>query len=60
MGGKLTKSSTDRVFSGVCGGIAEFTGISAWAIRILFLLLPSNLLIYIILAFVMQKRINNK
>ncbi|API90024.1 PspC domain-containing protein [Marinilactibacillus psychrotolerans] len=55
MGGKLTKSSTDRVFSGVCGGIAEFTGISAWAIRILFLLLPSNLLIYIILAFVMPE-----
>lgn len=53
---KLTKSSTDRIFAGVCGGIAEFTGIPAWAIRIVFLLMSPTLPIYIILAFVMPEK----
>lgn len=33
---KLRKSSRDRVISGVCGGIAEFFGISSLAVRILY------------------------
>lgn len=33
---KLTKSSTDRIFAGVCGGIAEFTGIPAWLSELSF------------------------
>ncbi|MCC5894668.1 MAG: PspC domain-containing protein [Alkalibacterium sp.] len=52
-GNKLRKSSTDRMISGVCGGIAEFFGISSLAVRIAFILLPSNLLLYIILALIM-------
>ncbi|WP_332633994.1 PspC domain-containing protein [Halalkalibacter flavus] len=48
---KLRKSSIDKSISGVCGGIAEFLGISSFFIRLIFILfLPANLLIYIILA----------
>lgn len=47
---KLKKSSTDKSISGVCGGIAEFFGISSLAVRLLFLFLPgANILIYLIL-----------
>ncbi|WP_081734289.1 PspC domain-containing protein [Halalkalibacter akibai] len=48
---KLRKSSIDKSISGVCGGIAEFFGISSFFVRLIFVLfLPVNLLIYIILA----------
>ncbi|WP_425445168.1 PspC domain-containing protein [Virgibacillus subterraneus] len=51
---KLRKSSTDKSLSGVCGGIAEFFGISSFAVRLIFIFLPANLLIYIILANTMS------
>ncbi|MDZ7834932.1 MAG: PspC domain-containing protein [Alkalibacterium sp.] len=54
-GKKLRKSSTDRVIAGVCGGIAEFFGISSLAVRLLFIIIPSNLLLYIILAVIMPE-----
>ena len=54
-GNKLRKSSDDRVISGVCGGVAEFFGISSLAVRLIFLILPSNLLLYIILAMIMPE-----
>lgn len=54
-GNKLRKSSRDRVISGVCGGIAEFFGISSLAVRILFVILPSNVLLYIVLALIMPE-----
>nr|WP_084715761.1 PspC domain-containing protein [Virgibacillus sp. SK37] len=50
MQNKFRKSSTDSSIAGVCGGIAEFFGISSFGVRILFIILPANLLIYIILA----------
>lgn len=50
MNKKLTKSATDRSLSGVCGGIAEYFGLSSLGVRLLFLFLPGNLLIYIVLA----------
>lgn len=50
MQNKLRKSSSDKAISGVCGGIAEYFGISSLGVRILFIILPANLLIYIILA----------
>ncbi|WP_226035256.1 PspC domain-containing protein [Aquibacillus saliphilus] len=50
MNQKLRKSSIDRSISGVCGGIAEYFGISSFMVRLLFIFLPVNLLIYIILA----------
>lgn len=52
---RLRKSSSDRVISGVCGGIAEFFGISSTAVRIIFLFIPSNLLLYIILAIIIPE-----
>lgn len=54
-GNKLRKSSTDRMISGVCGGLAEFFGISSTAVRIVFVLLPSNLLLYIVLSLIMPE-----
>ncbi|GAB2500853.1 hypothetical protein GCM10008929_21840 [Alkalibacterium psychrotolerans] len=54
-GNKLRKSSRDRVISGVCGGLAEFFGISSLAVRILFVILPSNVLLYIVLALIMPE-----
>nr|WP_092493859.1 MULTISPECIES: PspC domain-containing protein [Virgibacillus] len=54
MQNKLRKSSTDKSLSGVCGGIAEFFGISSFAVRLIFIFLPANLLIYIILANTMS------
>ncbi|WP_156645890.1 PspC domain-containing protein [Lentibacillus sp. JNUCC-1] len=51
MQNKLRKSSTDKALTGVCGGIAEYLGVSSLGIRILFIILPANLLIYLILVF---------
>lgn len=51
MTNKLTRSRNDRSIHGVCGGIAEFFGVSSFGIRLLFVLfLPFNLIVYIILA----------
>ncbi|MCQ6268761.1 PspC domain-containing protein [Fictibacillus sp. WQ 8-8] len=50
MNKKLRKSFTDKSISGVCGGIAEYLGVSSFLVRLIFILLPANLLIYIILA----------
>jgi len=50
MRNQLKRSATDRSITEVCGGIAEYFGISSLAVRLLFIFLPANLLIYIILA----------
>lgn len=49
---KLTRSQNDRAIQGVCGGIAEYFGISSFGVRLIFILLPlpTNLILYIILA----------
>lgn len=47
---KLRKSSTDKAIAGVCGGIAEYFGISSVGVRLIFIFLPANLVIYLILA----------
>ncbi|MEC2072699.1 PspC domain-containing protein [Alkalihalophilus marmarensis] len=49
----LMKSSNDRSLTGVCGGIAEYLGISSFVVRVLFIFLPVNLLIYIILSVIL-------
>jgi len=38
-GNKLRRSRTDRIFSGVCGGLGEFFGLSPWLFRVIFLIL---------------------
>lgn len=56
---KLTRSQTNRVISGVCGGIGEFLGIDPTIIRILFVIVTmaggSGFLLYIILAVVLPE-----
>ncbi|MDV2686788.1 PspC domain-containing protein [Alkalihalophilus lindianensis] len=51
---KLRKSSTDKSITGVCGGIAEYFGISSFAVRLIFIFLPANILIYLILTNAMS------
>lgn len=48
---QFRKSATDKAIAGVCGGIAEALGISSFAVRLIFLFLPVNIVIYIILAY---------
>lgn len=38
MRSKLTRSRNDRVFSGVCGGLARYTGLDVTIVRFLFVL----------------------
>lgn len=50
---ELRRSSTDRWLGGVCGGVAEMTGIPSWSWRILFVLTAFlhglGLLMYVLL-----------
>jgi phage shock protein C len=53
---KLTRSSTDRIISGVCGGIAEYYGIDSTIIRLILvifcLLGGSGVLVYLAAALI--------
>jgi phage shock protein C len=53
----LRRSNRNRVVAGVCGGLAEFYGISSFWFRLAFLiaLIPGGvpgLLVYFIMAFI--------
>jgi phage shock protein PspC (stress-responsive transcriptional regulator) len=57
-GKKLYRSNTDKMLTGVCGGLANYFGIDSTIIRLIFALLVffgvgSGLILYIILAIVM-------
>ncbi len=46
---RLTKSSTNKVLTGLCGGIGEYLDVDPVLIRIAWLFLPgANLIAYII------------
>ena len=49
---KLYRSRKDRVFAGVCGGIAEYLGIDATVIRLItfLLIVPGGLSIWVYIA----------
>jgi phage shock protein C len=54
----LRRSRTNRIFAGVCGGLGEFFGISAFWFRLAFLiaLIPGGvpgLLVYLVLWLIM-------
>jgi len=54
---RLTKSTTDKKISGVCGGLAEFFGIDSSAVRlgfVLFGLFGAGVAAYIILAIILD------
>lgn len=61
MRGKLTRSSTDRVVAGVCGGLAEYFDLDPTLVRVGYVLLSflsvgfPGLLVYIIMALVMPE-----
>jgi len=48
---KLYRSRTDRKLAGVCGGLAEYTGLDATVIRVIFIILAvfggASILIYL-------------
>ena len=54
---KLYRSETDIMIGGVCGGLAEYFGIDATIVRLLFILIllsgGSGVLIYIVLWIVL-------
>lgn len=62
MASKLYRSRDNRWIAGVCGGLAEFFGLSPKVVRIICALMimvyGSGLMIYIILAFFIPKEPN--
>lgn len=52
--GKVLRRSRDRVFCGVCGGIAEYLGVSSLLIRLIFLFSGIGILTYLIIALLMR------
>jgi len=53
---RLTRSKTNRVLAGVCGGIAEYIGMDATVVRILAFFIPgANLLMYLICALIIPE-----
>lgn len=50
---KLYRSENNRVIGGVCGGIAEYTGINANLVRVLFVLGGVSIILYLILCLVL-------
>lgn len=56
---KLRRSSSNRMIAGVCGGLAEYFGIDAVIVRVVFFLLfwsnLGGLLLYLILWLVMPE-----
>ena len=62
---QLRRSLTDRWIGGVCGGLAEMTGIPTWSWRVLFVLAAllhgMGLVLYILLwIFVPLEKLENK
>lgn len=50
---RLTKSRTNRVLTGLCGGIGEYLNVDPVLIRLVWLFLPgANLFAYIIGAII--------
>ncbi len=58
---KLTRSSSNKVIAGVCGGLAEYFGLDPTLFRVGYVLLSilsvgfPGILVYIILALVMPR-----
>jgi phage shock protein C len=59
MHGKLTRSRTDHMIGGVCGGLANYLGVDATLVRLVFLLLAlgsgGGVLIYFVLWVVVPR-----
>ena len=59
MSTRITKSKTDRVIDGVCGGLAEYFGIDSLLVRLAFVALMFinglGVILYIVLVIIMPK-----
>jgi len=52
MGNRLYRSIRNRIFFGVCGGIAEYFNINPFIIRLIFICTTGgSFIVYLILAF---------
>lgn len=57
MQNKLRKSSTEKALYGICGGIAEFFGISPFVVRLIFFFTASvSIWVYIILVLTLEDK----
>ena len=58
----LTRSKSDKVLGGVCGGIAEYFGWPSWVVRFIYVLVSilsaafPGILIYLLLWFLMPQK----
>jgi phage shock protein C len=55
---RLTRSLTDRTFSGVCGGLGAYVGVHSWWVRAVFVMLGlftagTGVLIYLALWYIL-------
>jgi phage shock protein PspC (stress-responsive transcriptional regulator) len=61
---RITKSKTDRVIDGVCGGLAEYFGIDSLLVRLAFVALMFingiGVILYIIFVIIMPKAKRSK
>lgn len=46
---RFKRSKSNKIFGGVCGGLANWTGINVWLWRILMLLITGSLWVYILI-----------
>ena len=57
---KLYRSTRDKKFCGVCGGVAEYLGVDSTLVRLAFILLSSafgsGLMMYILAAIIMPEK----
>lgn len=54
----LTKSDDGKILAGVCAGMSKKWNLNPWIFRVLFLFVPSGVLIYIVLACLLKKEDN--
>ena len=58
---KLYRSSDNRIFAGICGGLGEYFDVDPTVVRVVYALLSlltafMGVLVYIILLFIIPKR----
>ena len=62
---KLFRSKTDKVLTGLCGGVAEYFGMNSAVLRLIVVLLSlgsvgAGIVIYFILSFVVHEEGSNR
>ncbi len=52
---RLCRSKNDRWIAGVCGGVAEYLGISSGLVRLLTVLSGIGIIAYLVIALIMPE-----